>query len=146
MHLVAVIAVIGSSILPFFQVLLTAELLSLALRAHRDYRADSNTRIRAFLIWDQWAELVMGQEEGTALRVALPRVCYASEYLLVLRFEAVASGADAGRGSARVLLIVPGMLTQNHHVSLLRYLRFGITTAQSHGVNMVSRASTACSG
>lgn len=145
-HLAAVAAVLGSSLLLIFKVLLIAELLFLALRAHRDHRQDSSTRIQAFLIWDQWAELVVGREESASLRVALPRVCYASEYLLVLRFEAIEPDAKVRRGSARVLSIVPGMLSQTHYGSLLQYLRFGIKRTQSHGVSMVSRASSACSG
>jgi len=50
LHLVAMLAVLGSSLLPVLQGALVVVLLLLALRAHRDYCADSSTRIRAFLI------------------------------------------------------------------------------------------------
>ena len=147
LHLVAMLAVLGSSLLPVLQGALAVVLLLLALRAHRDYCADSSTRIRAFLIWDKWAELSMGRDEqGRLVRVALPRVSYASEYLMILHFAAIDAPATARLSGAQVLLLVPGMVNDAQYSSLLGYLRFGIITAPRHGVSMVSRGSSSCSG
>lgn len=135
----------------------TVLLVYLGIRAHLDFRLESCTRIRGFQIWDQWSVLLLGASgQRRRVKVALPEVCYASEYLLVLRFGPAEKAHNLRSQKARLLVIVPGMVSKEHYCKLMSYLRFGVINVEiqgdsqgdsdSQGDRIVSRASSAVSG
>ena len=99
------------------------------------------------MLWERWSILLLGAGvQRQRVKVALPQVSYASEFLLVLRFAPLERPQNLRGQTDRVLVLIPGMISREHYCRLLSYLRFGSVNSQCQGERIVSRASSAGSG
>ena len=128
LHTAAISAVYACSLPLLIRIGLSFLLMLAGVQAHLSCCSESNSRIRGFLIWEQYAHLLIGGDGlGRRVKVALPEVSYASEFLLILAFHQLDHSPRSSWRRRHVLVLVPGMISEAQYSRLMGYLRFGTT-------------------